>query len=739
LLEIKWIPAEIQLIFKLKLNFERIINKIYKNLFRFFYLRLENPYSFEIDQTELTDSDIKIPQPIQMPPSLDETQFKYIDTLDDLVWLCDHLGKKNRATIKEISVDLEHHSYRSFLGFTCLMQISTRSSDFIVDTIKLRSELHRLNEIFTDWTLVKVMHGADFDIEWLQKDFGIYVVNMFDTGQATRILQYPHFSLSYLLQKFCNVNAQKQYQLADWRQRPLSDAMIRYAREDTHYLIFIYDQLRQELVRKESTDGLSQLKLVHEKSKSICRKVFKKPVFLSKGFLTLCQHNSHLNSKQMKALRDLFEWRDKMARESDESCEYVLKNHQLLKIAELLPREIYGILALCNPLSSLVQANVHEMNEIIKNAREFKGTFTSLDVENEKMNTSLNAAAVNLNQNSSAQKPESVFESIVHLASYDPNSMINNPHDLPHQQSDQNANEESMNVDTNHDNEVKLNLKDLLIKPSVKASFSLPENLFEIKCSKLSDLFVKELTHQTKEKTTKTLQEKIKKINDSIENPFSMFLPKEMRLNANQNEKHISWNLLKSTENNQSLNSTGNLSKPEEPIKIDQDELMIPLKRQFYLEKFSGEKKSKTKHTKNLEYTEAIIEYNRIQEENQAGLRNSNESSDSEDGQVDSHQKKLSNVIEQKILSNLKHLANASANGNQEATSATSEASFEYEKEKINKMFYNSNETKGDYDPTSKIRKSTLNRVNKRRTTNAVTRSNNSKSVTFRVTNPNSK
>jgi len=138
LLEIKWIPAEIQLIFKLKLNFERIINKIYKNLFRFFYLRLENPYSFEIDQTELTDSDIKIPQPIQMPPSLDETQFKYIDTLDDLVWLCDHLGKKNRATIKEISVDLEHHSYRSFLGFTCLMQISTRSSDFIVDTTSER-------------------------------------------------------------------------------------------------------------------------------------------------------------------------------------------------------------------------------------------------------------------------------------------------------------------------------------------------------------------------------------------------------------------------------------------------------------------------------------------------------------------------------------------------------------------------------------------------------------------------
>lgn len=538
------------------------------------------------------------------------------------------------------------------------MQISTRASDFIVDTIKLRAELHRLNEIFTDWTLVKVMHGADFDIEWLQKDFGIYVVNMFDTGQATRILQYPHFSLSYLLQKFCNVNAQKQYQLADWRQRPLIDAMIRYAREDTHYLIYIYDQLRMELIRKESADGPSQLKLVHEKSKSICKKVFKKPVFLTKGFLTLCQHNSHLNSKQMKALRDLYEWRDKIAREADESCEYVLKNHQLLKIAELLPREIYGILALCNPLSSLVQANVHEMNEIIKNAREFKGTLTPVDIENEKMNTSFSSAA-SLVQHGTSQKPESVLDSIVHLASYDPNNIINNPHDLPHTATaDQNDNEESMNVDVSRDDEVKLNLKDLLIKPSVKSTkvtYSLPDGLVEMKHSKLSGLLTKQRPEQSEEKKVKTLQEKIQKINESIENPFSMFLPLDLRLNSAKSETFQPWNLLKATENNQSFNSTAQLAKPEEPVKVDGDVLMIPLKRQSFLEKFSGEKKTKTKAQKNLEYTEAIIEYNRNQEKNQAGL--GNESSGSEDGEVDEQQKKLNTLIEQRILSNLKLLS----------------------------------------------------------------------------------
>lgn len=67
--------------------------------------------------------------------------------------------------------------------------------------------------------LLQVFHGADMDIQWLQRDFGIYVVNMFDTGQAARVLNMPRFSLAYLLHHYCNVEADKQYQLADWRIR----------------------------------------------------------------------------------------------------------------------------------------------------------------------------------------------------------------------------------------------------------------------------------------------------------------------------------------------------------------------------------------------------------------------------------------------------------------------------------------------------------------------------------------
>lgn len=64
------------------------------------------------------------------------------------------LGKLRQ--VKEVAVDLENHRYRSFNGFVCLMQVSTRHEDFIVDTLLLREELEELNEIFTDPNIIKV-------------------------------------------------------------------------------------------------------------------------------------------------------------------------------------------------------------------------------------------------------------------------------------------------------------------------------------------------------------------------------------------------------------------------------------------------------------------------------------------------------------------------------------------------------------------------------------------------------
>ena len=54
--------------------------------------------------------------------------------------------------------------------------------------------------------------------------------------------------------------------------RPIPDEMVKYAREDTHYLLYIYDKLRVTLLEK-GDDQPNLLKAVYDMSKAVCGKV----------------------------------------------------------------------------------------------------------------------------------------------------------------------------------------------------------------------------------------------------------------------------------------------------------------------------------------------------------------------------------------------------------------------------------------------------------------------------------
>ncbi|XP_012662705.1 exosome component 10 [Otolemur garnettii] len=323
-----------------------------------------HPYQYELDHFTPPDSVLQKPQP-QLYRPIEETPCHFVSSLDELVELNEKL-----LNCQEFAVDLEHHSYRSFLGLTCLMQISTRTEDFVIDTLELRSDLYILNESFTDPAIVKVFHGADSDIEWLQKDFGLYVVNMFDTHQAARLLNLGRHSLDHLLKLYCNVESNKQYQLADWRIRPLPEEMLSYARDDTHYLLYIYDKMRLELWERGGGRPV-QSQVVWQRSRDICLKKFIKPIFTDESYLELYRkQKKHLNTQQLTAFQLLFAWRDKTARREDESYGYVLPNHMMLKIAEELPKEPQGIIACCNPVPPLVRQQINEMHLLVQQARE---------------------------------------------------------------------------------------------------------------------------------------------------------------------------------------------------------------------------------------------------------------------------------------------------------------------------------------------------------------------------------
>ncbi|OQU91824.1 hypothetical protein SORBI_3001G253100 [Sorghum bicolor] len=140
-------------------------------------------------------------------------------------------------------------------------------------------------------------------------------------NQASRVLQMERNSLEHLLLHFCGVTAKKEYQNADWRSRPLPDEMIKYAREDTHYLLYIYsyDLMRQRLQR-ESTFENDLLLEVHKRSNEICLQFYEKELLTDTSYLHIYGLQEHeLDAKQLAVVAALHEWRDSIARQEDET------------------------------------------------------------------------------------------------------------------------------------------------------------------------------------------------------------------------------------------------------------------------------------------------------------------------------------------------------------------------------------------------------------------------------------
>ncbi|KAF1328913.1 Exosome complex exonuclease rrp6-like protein, partial [Globisporangium splendens] len=332
-------------------------------------LQRQHPYYPEIKALKYADWQVAASSDPYKKIPIEEASYLWVNSDETLLAMMTSLRNPETSVV---AVDLEHHSYRSYLGIVSLMQISTATEDFLVDTLALRGKLQVLNDVFCDPAKVKVLHGSDMDILWLQRDLGLYIVNLFDTGQAARLLQYPRFSLAYLLKRHCGIDADKQYQLADWRIRPLEKSMIKYAREDTRYLLYIYDQLKRELLEERNdTTRSSALFEALQNSNKICLQVYVKPTVTDDDCFGLSEKLkgtvglATLTELQQRVFSALYFWRDRIARLEDESHAYVLPNHALMKITKFLPTKSDQLFRTCNPVPPLVRKHAHELTTVI--------------------------------------------------------------------------------------------------------------------------------------------------------------------------------------------------------------------------------------------------------------------------------------------------------------------------------------------------------------------------------------
>lgn len=329
-----------------------------------------HPYAEEIRLYEYPQTVETVADPIP-PLKWQSTTATLVDTMQGVQEMLAELKQAN-----EIAVDLEHHDYRTYTGLTSLMQISTRTKDYIVDTLKpWRQDLQVLNEVFADPSVLKVLHGSSMDMIWLQRDLGIYVVGLFDTYHACRALRYPRAGLDFLLSKFVNFQAQKKYQRADWRIRPLPEELFDYARSDTHFLLYIYDRMRNELLESSSADE-DLLQIVLDRSKEESLQHYEYPVYRDDGtgsigwLKPLLNTSAMLSKEQFSVFKAVHSWRDNVAREEDESTPYIMPNHALFATARDMPVDKPGLFGTLQGISLPVRLRADELVSVIKRAKE---------------------------------------------------------------------------------------------------------------------------------------------------------------------------------------------------------------------------------------------------------------------------------------------------------------------------------------------------------------------------------
>lgn len=330
-----------------------------------------HPYEREIHDSTYPPSvyDRAIPIQFQDPGT---TPITFIDTERGVSEMLEELKKA-----KEIAVDLEHHDTHSYVGLTCLMQISTREKDWVIDTLQpWRQNLRVLNKVFADPHILKVLHGASMDIIWLQRDLGLYVVGLFDTYHAASALHLPGKSLKYLLSTYAGFDADKKYQLADWRLRPLPAEQLEYARSDTHYLLYVYDQLRNQLIERSLHDNdMMDYVLRHSKEAALQR--YSRLEYQSKTglgpngwFSLVVRRPGKFTTQQFAVFRAVHEWRDRTARALDESPFSVMSMRTLDSIALLMPSTVPELMTAATPVSNAVQKGKAELVRVIKEAKE---------------------------------------------------------------------------------------------------------------------------------------------------------------------------------------------------------------------------------------------------------------------------------------------------------------------------------------------------------------------------------
>jgi len=231
-----------------------------------------------------------------------------------------------------VAVDTESNSLYAYRERVCLIQFSTRATDWLVDPLAL-DDLSALAPFFEDARIEKVFHAAEYDLMCLKRDFDFVFNNLFDTMVAARIIGRKAIGLGNMLEEFFGIQVDKRFQRADWSQRPIPAEQLKYAQQDTHYLPalrdILLDLLKQRGYLAEAREVFAQLQDVPPAVHS----------FDPEGYWRINAARD-FTRREMAVLRELYLFRNQLAERQDRPPFKVFSDSTLATIVKDMPQTL---------------------------------------------------------------------------------------------------------------------------------------------------------------------------------------------------------------------------------------------------------------------------------------------------------------------------------------------------------------------------------------------------------------
>ncbi len=256
--------------------------------------------------------------------------YQFIESEAQLQDICDDFLEE-----KIIGVDLEADSMYCFTQKICLIQIATEEQAFLIDPFEFKDISPFLN-ILENHGVIKVFHGADFDIRSLDRDYKTRVNNLFDTEIACRFLGIKERGLGALLKRYFSVDSNKKYQKANWSKRPFNQGMVEYSVLDVAFLAKLYKIILQQLSDKGRLSWAREEFEVQEQVRyenNHISPLFKK--FKGAG---------KMDSRSLAVLENLLQLRIQIAEKKDQPLFKIMSNASLMTLAKEKPATVDQIL-----------------------------------------------------------------------------------------------------------------------------------------------------------------------------------------------------------------------------------------------------------------------------------------------------------------------------------------------------------------------------------------------------------